>query len=508
MKSVFQKTLWLILLSTSVFWGCTSSKNVGTSKAAPEAWFVQLNDVYEIAPIQGGQYGGMARVATLIKSIRQAHPNTTAVLAGDFLSPSVIGTCKLDGKRIYGAQMVDAMNLAGIDWVTFGNHEFDIPEADLLSRLKESHFRYLSTNTFHQTANGPVPFQQNINGQPENLPRYTILEGKGPNGKAYKLGVISATLPFNQAAYVQYEDMYEAAAKAYEEVAAQTDGVVALTHLSIDQDRELARRLPGLLLIMGGHEHEQHIEKVGKVVIAKADANAKTAYIHKLTFLGKGRWKVDSEIKTIDNTLPQEPITAQKVAEWEVKAYKGFLDQGFDLKKTVTHFDTPMDGTEVHIRTQPTNFGKAIAEAMAKQAATPIAVFNSGSVRIDDYLQGDITEFDLIRALPFGGGVVVVEMKGDLLIKTLDTGLSNTGSGGYLQYYGVEKGESAWLVNGQPLKDETVYSVALTEFLFSGKEANLGFLSDQNPDVLSVSQPIKTSVLSDIRLVLIAFWKV
>lgn len=49
-----------------------------------EFTFLQLNDVYEIAPIQGGEFGGMARVETLHQQLLAENPNTMLFMAGDF----------------------------------------------------------------------------------------------------------------------------------------------------------------------------------------------------------------------------------------------------------------------------------------------------------------------------------------------------------------------------------------------------------------------------------------
>ena len=61
---------------------------------------LQINDVYEIAPLEGGKAGGLARVATILKQLKKENPNTISVLAGDFLSPSFMGTLKEDGEKI------------------------------------------------------------------------------------------------------------------------------------------------------------------------------------------------------------------------------------------------------------------------------------------------------------------------------------------------------------------------------------------------------------------------
>ena len=110
---------------------------------------LHINDVYEISALDGGKIGGMARVATLKKQLKAENATTTLFLAGDFVSPSVIGTLKVDGKRVRGKQMIDVLNAVGVDWATFGNHEFDIPFDDLQERLNESEFRYVSSNVTH-----------------------------------------------------------------------------------------------------------------------------------------------------------------------------------------------------------------------------------------------------------------------------------------------------------------------------------------------------------------------
>src|SRR5258706_4907005 len=88
-----------------------------------EVVFLQMNDVYEIAPIQGGMYGGLARVAALKQNLLKENPYTFMVLSGDFISPSALGTSDYNGERINGAQMIEVLNVIGLNYATFGNHE-------------------------------------------------------------------------------------------------------------------------------------------------------------------------------------------------------------------------------------------------------------------------------------------------------------------------------------------------------------------------------------------------
>lgn len=91
--------------------------------------------------------------------------NTLTVLAGDFLSPSLLGTLKWEGERIKGKHMVDVLNATGIDLVTFGNHEFDIDEASLQKRINESKFDWVSTNVSQLKSGISNPFMKETNGQ-------------------------------------------------------------------------------------------------------------------------------------------------------------------------------------------------------------------------------------------------------------------------------------------------------------------------------------------------------
>ena len=61
------KIIKLFLLALILFTSC--KKNDGVINFT----FLQLNDVYEIAPIQGGAFGGMARVETVHKDLSLIH---------------------------------------------------------------------------------------------------------------------------------------------------------------------------------------------------------------------------------------------------------------------------------------------------------------------------------------------------------------------------------------------------------------------------------------------------
>lgn len=490
-----------------IFSSCnTAKKSVSGDNGKIDITIVQINDVYEIAPLDGGKLGGMARVATVKKQQQSQNANTIMVMAGDFLSPSVYNSLKFEGNRIRGKQMVDAMNIAGVDMAVFGNHEFDIPEADVKSRINESAFQWVSSNTFNKKGNDIVPFVKN--GVP--FPETYIRSFTDADGTTVRIGFIGLTLPFNKATYVSYTDVFTASQKYYDQVKDSCDAVIAITHQAMDDDIKLARQIPGLALIIGGHEHERHYAKIGNVYITKADANAKSAYIIRLNFNKKNnKLKLQADILDINDKIAFDPATEAVVKKWTDIANNSYSSLGFDATKVCMQTGEPLDGREAYIRTQQTNFTRLIVSAIETASPTAdAAIINSGSIRVDDILQMPVTQYDVIRSLPFGGSIMEVEMKGSLLMKILNAGKNNVGSGGFLQYSAAfNYANNNWSLKNAPVDAGKVYKIAITDFLMTGGEANLGFLTKDNPDVVKV-YPVFTDLndsRSDVRRAIIRY---
>ncbi len=508
------KRFFTLLLLTGFTLSCRTSKPPvikTTDDGKIEVVFLQLNDVYEITPLEGGKVGGLARVATLRDQLKAQNFNTITVLAGDFLNPSVIGTLKHEGSRIAGRQMVEVLNALGLDLATFGNHEFDLSETDLLKRMQESKFGWVSANVGHKTPTGVIPFTSG-----PDLSSVTptwIYNFVDEDGTRLKLGVIGVTLPSNQAPYVHYGDFYQAAASTYAALQAGSDVVVGLTHLAIDEDKELLRRVPGIKLIMGGHEHDHRYLQVGDSYIAKADANAKTAYVHRLQFdKNTKKLTVASQPVNIDSTFAFQPQTQAMVQKWTDIAARSFQELGFDPNTILMTATTPLDGRESSIRHGSTNLTELIIKAVS--AAAPdaeLSILNSGAIRIDDQLSGPVTQYDIIRTLPYGGKIVEVEMKGELLEKVLTIGRDqNAGEGGFLQLDRAtyDSARKQWLIGEKPLNRQQMYRVAMPGFLITGGEKNLEFLKLDSPGIGKVYEPDaqhKSDPRHDIRSAVISY---
>lgn len=469
-----------------------SAAQIGLAEVVPIT-LLHLNDIYEITPVEGGRRGGLARVATLRKQLLAKNLHTFTILAGDAFSPSALGTAKVQGERLAGKQMIAVMNAVGFNYATFGNHEFDISQNDFLKRLQESKFEWISSNVSDAT------------GQPfGGVVRDRILTIQSKQGKPVRIGLFGVTLDGNPQNYVRYEDVLKSAKEQVAKLRNQVDILVAITHLSLQQDQQLAATLPGIDLILGGHEHEniqqwRMVERPQKqgcldagVPIFKADANARTVYIHNLNYDTDTRCLViNSHLQAITPAIAEDPAAAQVVQNWVQLGFQGFREQGFDPEQTIATISEALDGLESSVRNQPTNLTQLIAQAMLREVGNAdLAIFNSGSIRIDDRLPaGTITQYDIIRVLPFGGKIISVQMPGELLQRVLTQGVANRGQGGFLQTANVTRTATGeWLIQGQPLQPQRTYTVAINDFLMTGKEQGLSFLNFNAPGAVKLAE--------------------
>lgn len=499
----FYGVLFIIVL---LFAGCEPSKTTSLSDDGKiEIIILQTNDVYEIAPLEGGKVGGMSRVAQLKKELLEENPNTIAVLAGDFLNPSVIGTLKHEGKKIKGKQMIETMNVAGFDLVTFGNHEFDLKENELKERINESEFDWTVANISNSQNGQLKPFQH----QGKDIPNYWIKEFKDKDGTTIKVGFISVCINSNPQKYVHYEDAILKFKQTHAAIKSKVDFVIGLTHLAITEDKKLAAQLDGVPLIMGGHEHTNMKHKIGNVIITKADANAKTAYVHVLKYNKKTkRTRLISDLTTIDATIAKEPKTEAVVQKWVKIANDALRANGINPDEIVAELKMPINATEDVIRHRPSVIGAIIAQAIFQSyPEADASLLNTGSIRIDDILSGSITQYDVVRILPFGGADNLITMKGSDLLKTLDVGLvKNIGKGGYIAIHNMTYNPDTkqGVINGQAIEAEKTYKIAMPSFLLTGLEENFDYLKDFKKSIVKAPS---TAAQKDVQMAVIEFLK-
>ena len=466
---------------------------VATCGRAPAAFTIlHFNDVYEIEPVEGGHFGGLARVAGFRAGLLKTRAPLLTTLGGDYLSPSAIGTAKVDGEPLAGRQMVDVLNAVGVDWATFGNHEFDLSADAFRRRLAEQKFRIVSSNV--TDANG-YGFEGTVRSVV--IPVHT-------RARDLRIGLIGLTIDANQKAWVKYLPPGAAAKTEIGRIraAGPVDAIVALTHLSLAGDEELVTAVDDIDLVLGGHEHENWMMRRGRRLtpIIKADANVRSVAVVTLTFdRGDGRPSVSATLESIDDKIAPDPAVDAIARKWRTAAFDAFRREGFTPESAVASLTAQLDGRESVVRNRPGLLTDILAASLLREAKTAeVALMNAGSVRIDDVLPpGPLTQYDIIRILPFGGRVLQATFDGALLAQVLDIGLKNQGTGGFLQTAGVTREGGQWLVGKKPLSPSGRYRVAITDFLLTGGETNLGFLVRTNPHVHDVHE------LRDIRQAMI-----
>ncbi|CAF3627605.1 unnamed protein product [Rotaria sp. Silwood1] len=440
--------------------------------------FLQMNDVYELLPLDRGRKGGLARVAYIRKLLKEENFHTYTIAAGDFLSPSALSLSTVNGTILNGKQMIATMNILGVDYMIFGNHEFDLTENDLITRMNESIFTWINTNVFYRNNN--QLFGSSISHKILIINTIRILLiGLTIDRTSNYVRII------NQTSLINY-------VKNFLQTLSNTtyDVLVAITHLDMLTDIELATKIPQIDLIIGGHEHDNYYYLRGTkyIPIYKADANAFTVFIHRCAFnLNTKRFRIYSTLIQITSEVPEE-INTKKIANyWYNLGIQGFKELGYEPNAIVSclPIGIELDGRSTSVRSFTTLLTTEICESMLQLTIynkTTIGIINGGTVRIDDILRETITQYDIIRTLPFENQIVVLSVPGYLLAQVLTNGISLKGNGMFIAYTRIETFDDGktWLLNGTDIsKSGFYYNVATTAYIRDFTQLN-------NTDVITL----------------------
>jgi len=415
--------------------------------------FLSINDVYVADTLTDGT-GGLARVATMHDRIRAEGP-TLFVLAGDFLSPSLLS------KYYGGAQMLEALNAAKLDYATFGNHEFEIPRDTLVARIRASKFKWVSANC--REANG--------SGFPGVQAWDTVrLAGR-------KVGLFGLTLQGDYAKYVRCSDPDSAARVVVDTlIQLKADLIVALTHQTVEADRALLNREGRLDIILGGHEHEHLTVQISNRYVLKADANSRTAQF--ATVWGaRSQWHEAVALLPVQPTITPDTAVARVVAGWSDS-----LHRKLGPERRIGTLQAALDARDAVQRQAETGLGDLVADAMRAGTKTDLALINAGAIRLDEELApGPITNYDLESLFLFTDEtrILAVPLTGARVRELLERSVSDgvIGKGGFLQVSGLSftydhaKPSGNRIVgeimraNGRPIGPKEALSVALPAYL-------------------------------------------
>jgi 5'-nucleotidase len=417
---------------------------------------LQVNDVYQFAPVDQGARGGLARVLTLKKEIEKQSPNTLFLLSGDTISPSV------ESITYKGAQMIDAWNAAGLDYSTFGNHEFDFGPDVLRQRMKESKFKWIAANVIDKKTGKTF-------GE-----AYVIREFDG-----VKVGIFGLTLEETQVTSkpgpdIEFLNPCETARKMVTEIHARgVKTVVALTHLSMSEDKEVAR-CSGVDVIIGGHEHTLLESASGGAPIFKMTADAR-----ELGQIDLNISKRTGAVESIDwRVIPVTDKIRDDPQFAAINRKYGTLLK--ELSVVVGRSSVDLDARSAASRTQETNVGDFIADSFRAATGADVGLMNGGSIRADEIIAaGTLTKRDVLSILPFKNKVVKVELSGATLRQVLEHGVARSAEdaepGRFPQVSGVRFAFDARRppgsrivelnINGKPLDEKKAYTLAASDYI-------------------------------------------
>ena len=377
--------------------------------------FLLINDVYFGDTLRDGS-AGLARVAALRDSLVRTGGPVIFVLAGDFMSPSLLS------KWYRGEQMREQLNAAKVDLVTFGNHEFELDRDTLIARIAGSRAKWTSANCMLADGN-PFP----------GVSKWDTATISG-----VKVGVFGVTLVGDYRRYVKCSNADSAAHAAIRELkVAGAQIVYGLTHQTLEADSVLLAREPDLDFILGGHEHENHRILVGGKRLLKADANSRSAQLLSLTHTANG-WVQGDRLILIDKTLPFDPAT-QAV----VKAWTDSLVKRLGPEQIIATTTFALDGRDEVNRARESPLGDVVTDAIRLGTGADAAIMNSGTMRIDDVIPaGPITNYQLesIFLFPDDTRIMTFPITGARLRTILEKGVADgsVGKGPYLQVSGLK----------------------------------------------------------------------
>ncbi|WP_108260594.1 thiosulfohydrolase SoxB [Mangrovicoccus ximenensis] len=232
----------------------------GIAPGSADAYAMSSDDFAALA--RGyGKMGGLDRVATVVKAIRAARPGAILLDGGDTWHGSWTSL------RTRGQDMVDAMNLLGVEAMT-SHWEWTYGSERVNEIVAALPFPFLGANIFDAEWDEPA------------FDAFAMFERGGA-----QVAVIGQAFPYMPIANpgwmfpeysfgIRQERMQEIVDEAR---AAGADLVVCLSHNGFDTDHKMAAQVSGIDVILSGHTHDAIPEPVlvGQTIIIASGSNGK-----------------------------------------------------------------------------------------------------------------------------------------------------------------------------------------------------------------------------------------
>jgi 5'-nucleotidase/UDP-sugar diphosphatase len=470
-------------------------------------------------PVQGGA----VRLATLVQNARQAATHSLFLDAGDQFQGSLLFT-------VGGTDVVaDVMNALDYDAMAIGNHEFDLGPAELARFIDAATFSVVSAN---------VDASADINLDGKIRPFDVFLFG----GEI--VGVFGLTTETTATASSPGDDVvFEPTVRRARSIVAMLERqgvnkIVAVTHLGFARDLELAAAVDGIDVIVGGHSHTQLgagdlpyptlvTSSAGEPVVVVTAGEWGEA-------LGRLDVVFDAEGVVVEATGELIPVA---VSVPEVESVVALLapyaaEAKVLLRDPVGTIDVDLDGDRARVRSEETNLGDAIADAMLWKTSSQgarVALHNGGGVRAS-IPRGPVTLGQILEVLPFGNEVSLVTVTGRQLVDALENGVSQVegGAGRFPQVSGLRFSFDPAAAAGarvrvvevwdptldayRALLPEESFIVATNDFLAGGGDGYMAFaggvdrydtgwlLSDVLAEYVREHSPLRVEVDGRIRI--------
>ncbi|MBI5880016.1 MAG: bifunctional metallophosphatase/5'-nucleotidase [Chloroflexi bacterium] len=438
----------------------------------------------ELVKLPGGgnvEVGGMANLAGFIDAFRAEYGGNVLVLdAGDIWRGTFLSN------QNKGELAISTLNMAGYDAAAPGNHDFDDGQDVLQARITQSKFPWLAANLI-ETATGKPPF---------GMKPYIVKEIAG-----VRLGVIGLANPgtpiINKPASVkglQFLSGPDGVKRVLDEVKRQSDIVVVLSHLGVDDDIQMANAVPGIDIIIGGHSHTtlNNARVESKTIVAQTGSNGKNVGKLELIFDRATKKLIEAGTR---NEL--QPVTNAKVAP--NAAIAALVKQ--KLEETRAIVSRPIGETQVDLtlgrlpdgRTSGEYpAGNLVVDAMlaANQAGdrpAELAMHNNAGLRAD-LLKGPITYGQLYQMLPFDNALTAMDLTGEQIKSILEVAAScprvNTLIAGMKFTYDCTLPSGSRImsitIQGQPYDKARVYRVQTIDYLAGGGDGQVAFRDGKN----------------------------
>lgn len=433
-----------------------------------------------------GTLGGISRIATLVGLTKMTETNVLFLHAGD------ISIGDIFFNRNFHVPELQLLNSLGLDAMTLGNHEFDLGPEVLLGSLRYAFpnpsdaFPLLSANSDFS--------DPSVNGLLNYVHPYVTKQFGNTRVGIFGLTTPATNLLSNPSPVIISDDIVTIAFNTVQALRTTElcDVVILLSHLGVAIDQQIAENIPGIDLIVGGHDHYKYEAPItvtnlygGTTLIVQARSNY--MYAGKLKFVNTGSsiQLIDYQLIPVDVNIPQEPNvqTAVDAMITNIETFYGIPFYTQPMGYALSYFEE--EATDLlNLGPHDTPAGNLVAEAFKSFTGTDIAIQAGGSIALPLW-EGVFTPGDLFRLNGYGFNtvntlgfqLVTFNMTGAALVAGLEFGLSEVEMSDefMIQCAGIEytydgtKPQGSRVVsvkiNNQTLNPNAIYSVTANEMV-------------------------------------------